>query len=68
MIVIIGTKYRTTDLADGYTETAYCANCGYFSTFSEKEVRNWLTLFFIPVFPIGKPRRVMRCERCSSQR
>lgn len=64
MIVIAGTKYRKRPTGEPSREATYCQNCGYFSHFRSFEVRNWLTLFFIPVFPIGKSKRVLLCGRC----
>lgn len=64
MIVIVGNKYRESEVQNGHTETRYCHSCQLISTFVEVRRRNWLTLFFIPVFPVSKGVHLLKCSRC----
>jgi tetratricopeptide (TPR) repeat protein len=32
----------------------------------EKTVRPWFTAFFLPVFPVGRPRRFTQCTACQA--
>mgnify|MGYP005839999167 CR=1 FL=1 len=41
-----------------------CPNCGDWRNFQEVTWRNYFTLFFVPVFPLGPPRRGYACVSC----
>ncbi|MFZ6053329.1 zinc ribbon domain-containing protein [Halocola ammonii] len=64
MIVIVGNKYRETEVQNGASGMRYCPGCQLISNLTEVQRRNWLTLFFIPVFPVSKPQHFLKCSRC----
>ncbi|MGQ9778723.1 MAG: zinc-ribbon domain-containing protein [Bacillota bacterium] len=41
-----------------------CPNCGDWRNFQEVRWRNYFTLFFIPLFPLGPERRGYACSAC----
>jgi len=41
-----------------------CTKCARSTVQTAVETRRWLTLFFIPVIPLGGPQRVVRCNLC----
>jgi hypothetical protein len=43
-----------------------CPRCGRSSLFRER-TDHYLSLFFIPLFPVKKGRPVLRCESCESR-
>ncbi|MGE5552175.1 MAG: zinc-ribbon domain-containing protein [Bacteroidota bacterium] len=43
----------------------YCPRCGDLRNFREVRWQNWLTLFFIPVFPLGRTNTGYACVTCS---
>lgn len=65
MIVIVGTKYRGSLLEGAVSQDQYCRKCGQFTAHKTYAVRPWLTLFFIPIFPVGKVRHELRCTKHS---
>ena len=42
-----------------------CPSCGYHSAYL-KRVDNYLSLFFIPIFPVKRGDKVLICERCGA--
>jgi tetratricopeptide (TPR) repeat protein len=44
-----------------------CPRCGQATTIVGKSYRQWFTLFFIPVFPIGGKHRFSQCTACNAQ-
>jgi tetratricopeptide (TPR) repeat protein len=44
-----------------------CPQCGQQTTLVAKSYRNWFTIFFIPVFPIGGRNEFCECARCGGQ-
>ncbi len=43
----------------------HCPRCGGERNFQEITIRQYFTLFFIPVFPIAKPTRLYACSACN---
>jgi zinc-ribbon family len=41
-----------------------CNKCARSTVQTAVQTRRWLTLFFIPVIPLGGPTRVVRCNLC----
>jgi len=41
-----------------------CPNCGDWRNFREVRWRNYFTLFFIPLFPVGPERQGYTCPAC----
>jgi tetratricopeptide (TPR) repeat protein len=46
---------------------ATCPNCRQQATIVGKTARQWFTLFFIPVFPMGRKQRFTQCSNCKAQ-
>jgi uncharacterized tellurite resistance protein B-like protein len=44
----------------------YCPDCESMQAYRLKAKRPWITLYFIPVGPIGKVEIVSRCDNCHS--
>jgi len=42
-----------------------CPSCGYQTAYL-KRVDNYLSLFFIPIFPVKRGDTVLICERCGA--
>lgn len=62
MFFIFGYGPRVKDL--GLEEHRTCARCGNHQQWRRSEVRNWITLFFIPVIPTGG-KVLVQCPICS---
>jgi tetratricopeptide (TPR) repeat protein len=45
---------------------ARCPRCQTIGSLAGTRVRSWFTLFFIPVFPIGRGRRFTKCGHCAA--
>ena len=61
MFFLIGV--RTKAKAIGQLDRT-CAKCARVTVQTAVETRKWLTLFFIPVIPLGGATRVVRCNVC----
>jgi len=61
VFIHIGTKQRVKPLHETYE---YCQRCGGETAHAHREVRQWLTLYWIPVFPVGATKRVDYCQEC----
>ena len=61
MFIHIGTKQRKKSLGESYE---YCQSCGGETVHARMETRRWLTVFWIPVFPIEAPTRSNHCQEC----
>jgi tetratricopeptide (TPR) repeat protein len=46
---------------------ATCPRCGREADLQAKSVRNWFTVFFIPVFPISRRKAFTQCPLCGAQ-
>ena len=62
-MIFIGTMNlaRTRDRGD-----FYCPSCESMQGYRLRAKRPWLTLYFIPVVPIGSVELVINCDRCRS--
>ena len=67
MIFIFGVQSVKTFVKDGLTVRRQCDRCRFISDLEEYRVRNFFTLFFIPVFPISKGEEILRCSRCQAE-
>jgi len=61
MFFLIGV--RTKAKAVGQVDRT-CAKCTRSTVQTVVETRRWLTLFFIPVIPLGGASQVVRCNLC----
>jgi hypothetical protein len=41
-----------------------CPRCNGASNFAEKRVRNWFTLYFLPIFPMSGSGYYVECQDC----
>lgn len=62
-MIIIGTRGITSSTGD--SGRFHCPNCGDNVPYRERQVREWLTLYFIPVLPLGISGKYVECERCT---
>ncbi len=46
---------------------ARCPGCGRTTTIQPMKARQWFTLFFIPVIPLGKAQHFCQCQACQGQ-
>jgi len=62
MILIWGSRALTKKLGDGqfYCPTCDDEDCDY----THMRSREWFTLYFLPVFPIGGPMEYIECRHC----
>jgi hypothetical protein len=64
MIIIWGWRVRFKTLMEG---VFFCPTCGGDRTFARKQGRNWFTLFFIPLIPLGHVGdEFVECATCRS--
>ena len=65
MILLFGTRtFRWGRLSTDYVRT--CPRCGFFGHMTRQNQLRTIALFFvIPLIPLGKPRSVESCPRCS---
>lgn len=65
MFIIWGSKYLSKTVGSGVFYCPQCDDTG--RDYAEKAFREWFTLYWIPVFPIGGPKPVIECESCGGQ-
>jgi uncharacterized tellurite resistance protein B-like protein len=64
MILIFGTRARATAVSTG---EFFCSRCGADRSYVLQRIRRWFTLFFIPVFPVGKVLgEQVKCSTCGT--
>jgi hypothetical protein len=63
-ILIFGTRPVKSEVSGGRREMRNCPACGLLSEMREHRLRNFFTLFFIPLIPLGRGQTVMTCSRC----
>jgi uncharacterized Zn finger protein len=62
VILIWGSRGLTSELGRG---EFYCPQCMELNVpYRHKSVREWFTLYFIPIFPIGGKTTYVECEGC----
>ncbi len=60
-IILFGSRGLTSEVERG---EFYCPRCDRRDQYSLKASREWFTLYFIPVFPIGGLQRYVECRGC----
>jgi uncharacterized paraquat-inducible protein A len=65
-IFIFGTSRVKKPVKGGIHLRRHCDRCHFISEMSEFSFRPYLTLFFIPVFPISKGESLLVCSRCEA--
>lgn len=65
MILIWGLRARAKTLSTG---EFFCTHCGTDRSYVLQQIRRWFTLFFIPLFPVGKPLgEQVKCSTCGTR-
>ncbi len=65
MILIWGLRARAKALSSG---EFFCAKCGTDRSYVLEQIRRWFTLFFIPLFPVGKAvGEQVKCSTCGTR-
>ncbi|MBI4902326.1 MAG: zinc-ribbon domain-containing protein [Acidobacteria bacterium] len=64
MFVLFGTRAVRRDIKDRIPERLHCPHCGMISDFRHQSVRQYFTLYFVPVVPISRSSQVITCNRC----
>lgn len=63
-IIIFGTKPVERETGSG---SFSCPTCGQDAPYSRHRIRQVFTLYFVPLFPVGSGRELVRCRRCGSE-
>jgi hypothetical protein len=61
LIIFFGTKPKTKTIGSGQF---YCPNCKTQRSYERKQAKNYFTLYFIPLFPIGDLGEFVECQVC----
>ncbi len=62
MLLLFGFRNKMHD--HGATIAATCPRCHNSVVLHDVRFRRWFTLFFIPVLPLGRARRMLMCPIC----
>lgn len=62
MLLLFGFRNKMHD--HGATIAATCPRCHNSVVLHDVRNRRWFTLFFIPVLPLGRARRLLTCPIC----
>lgn len=60
-MIIFGTKAKTKTIDQG---EFYCPHCAHERHYERKQVKNYFSLYFIPVVPIGDGGEIIECQTC----
>src|SRR5689334_9192008 len=60
-MIIYGYRERPVDVATG---EFYCPRCQARRAFKHKRMVRYFTLFFIPLFPLGRLGEYVECQTC----
>jgi len=60
-MIIYGYKNREVEQSSG---SFHCSTCGVRRLYKHKKVVRYFTLFFIPLFPLGKLSEYVECQVC----
>ncbi len=64
MFIIFGTRTRPSKVSDG---DFFCPRCGADRHYVLQRFRQWFTLFFLPIFPVGPSRgEQVKCQTCNT--
>jgi TPR repeat protein len=55
------------DDPDARPVSAICPQCGRRADILSRRYRHWFTLFFLPLFPISRPKPFSQCSQCGAQ-
>ncbi|NWG17364.1 MAG: zinc-ribbon domain-containing protein [Chloroflexi bacterium] len=60
-MIIFGTSARTKTIGEGLF---YCPNCQETRRYELKQARQFFSLYFIPLIPLGEAGRFVLCQTC----
>jgi hypothetical protein len=64
VIFIFGVRSRASKVSEGQF---FCPKCGADRHYVLQRFRQWFTLFFIPLFPVGAPKgEHVKCQTCAT--
>jgi len=63
MIIIWGWRVIGRKVGEG---TFFCPSCGADRAYVLKRLRNWFTIFWIPIIPLNSKGDAVRCESCKT--
>ena len=66
-IVIWGTRSRTVPDHEATTFMNTCRNCGQTVTFEPVRMKQYFSLFWVPLIPLGKGKAAVRCPNCDTK-
>jgi hypothetical protein len=66
MFLLLGAKTVKTPVKNGLNLRKHCDRCRLLSDLREHNLRQFFTLFFIPIFPISKGESMLICNRCGA--
>jgi hypothetical protein len=61
-LIIFGTRNREEDKGSG---DFFCPHCNEKRRYNRKRVRNYFSLYFVPLIPLGKGQEYVQCQFCS---
>jgi hypothetical protein len=61
MLILFGSRYLSKELGQ---HQRVCRDCGHRTFHSYTQRQLWLTLFFIPVIPLGSKSQYAHCHWC----
>ncbi len=64
-LILFGTRNVVSD--EGEPIQAVCPNCSKQAYFQNKSVRNWFTIFYVPLIPIGAKWTLCQCSNCGTR-
>lgn len=60
-MIIFGASARTKTIGEGQF---YCPNCQEMRRYELKQARQYFSLYFIPLIPLGETGRFVQCQTC----
>jgi tetratricopeptide (TPR) repeat protein len=64
-ILLFGSK-RVMSNETGEPVDVRCPRCGESGALRGIRVRSWFTIFFLPIFPLGRGQRMTQCGKCGA--
>jgi hypothetical protein len=64
MFILWGSENTTDLIGEG---TFYCPSCQGKSQYEHQWMRAWMTIFFVPVIPVGAGECIVQCRRCQNR-
>src|SRR5262245_18661649 len=64
--LIMGLKTARKAVRDGFRIRKVCERCHLLSDLVEHRIRQYFTLFFLPIFPVSRGERTLVCTRCGA--